>query len=509
PGIPGIGPKTASTLIKKYSSVENIVQHAHELKGKQKELVEAYGDQAILSKKLATIITDVPVDFSLDKLAYSGPDADILKPIFDELEFKTISARVFGSGSPSVSSQTSQLSMFDSAAEPSAAEENGERKNFGTEVLVYHLADTPSLRNDLIKKLSGQKSFAFEVVSTAAPESEAVIQGLSFSFSPGEAYYVPTPDQKETAAVLKALHDILTNEKIIKVGHNLKASILALKINGGDVAGPMFDSMLAHYLIEPEASHDLPIICAQYLSYDLLKDGDQKISDQSCERVDHIMQLKDKLEVELQKRQHIKLMNDVEMPLVGVLASMEFEGVKIDEAALAKMSDELREESERVQEDIFKIAGTQFNIASPKQLGEILFEQMKLIDKPKKTKSGQYSTSEDVLQSLSAEHEIAKKILDFREYEKLRSTYVDALPKMISKRDGRIHTDYRQAWAVTGRLSSNNPNLQNIPIRTEKGRAIRKAFVARDNDHLFMSADYSQIELRIAASFAQDKTMID
>jgi DNA polymerase I len=295
----------------------------------------------------------------------------------------------------------------------------------------------------------------------------------------------------------------------MKVGHNLKATLLNLKKHQADVSGPLFDVMIAHYLIEPEASHDLAILCAQYLNYDLLPPQDTNLKDKLCERADLLIQLRSKLYDELEHRRHVKLMMDTEMPLSRVLAAMEFEGVTIDVSALAKMSEELRLESERVQRDIFQMAGTEFNIGSPKQLGDVIFDKMKLLEKPKKTKSGQYATGEDVLVALAPKHEIARKILDFREYEKLRSTYVDALPRMISKTDGRVHTDYRQAWAVTGRLSSNNPNLQNIPIRTEKGRSIRKAFIARNNDYLFMSADYSQIELRIAASFAKDATMIE
>jgi DNA polymerase-1 len=274
------------------------------------------------------------------------------------------------------------------------------------------------------------------------------------------------------------------------------------------VRGTLFDTMLAHYLIEPEASHDLGILCAQYLDYQLTSDSTSKV-EHYCERADHSLQLKQVLQKELEHKGQWRLLHDVEMPLVTVLAQMEFEGVSIDEETLKWMSDALRTDSHKVQKEIFEIAGTEFNIASPKQLGEILFDRMKLLDKAKKTKTGQYATGEEVLIKLADEHEIVRKILDFREYEKLRSTYVDALPKMVSKFDHRIHTDYRQAVAATGRLSSNNPNLQNIPIRTEKGRQIRGAFVPRSKDYLFMSADYSQIELRIAASFAKDETMIE
>jgi DNA polymerase-1 len=295
----------------------------------------------------------------------------------------------------------------------------------------------------------------------------------------------------------------------MKVGHNVKATLLAFRKQGGDVAGPLFDVMIAHYLIEPEAAHDLAILCSQYLNYEILSAKETGLRDRLCERAELLLALRVHLHRELEQRRHIKLMMETEMPLSRVLASMEYEGVTIDTTALARMSDELRVESERVQREIYEAAGTEFNIGSPKQLGEVIFEKMKLLEKPKKTKSGQYATGEDILVSLASKHDIARKILDFREFEKLRSTYVDALPRMISKTDGRVHTDYRQAWAVTGRLSSNNPNLQNIPIRTEKGRSIRKAFIARDPEYLFMSADYSQIELRIAASFAKDEIMIE
>ena len=265
--------------------------------------------------------------------------------------------------------------------------------------------------------------------------------------------------------------------------------------------------MLAHYLIEPEASHDLGILCQQYLNVQLAEEAAPL--NKGCERADYVLQLRPRLQKELEQRRHSLLLRDVEMPLVSVLAAMEFEGVRIDEEALKKMSESLKIDSEKTQKEIFSLAGVEFNIGSPKQLGEVLFDKMKLLDKAKKTKTGQYATGEDVLLKLAPENEIAKKILDFREYEKLRSTYVDALPRMLSKADHRIHTDYRQAVAATGRLSSNNPNLQNIPIRTEKGRQIRGAFIARDKNFLFMSADYSQIELRIAASFAHDEIMIE
>lgn len=515
PGIPGFGPKTAAVLLKKYGSVENIVSHAAELKGKQKELVEQFGDQAILSKKLAKIITDVPVRFDENELLYSGPDPDKLKPIFNELEFKGISARAFNEQTPALdnpraSQQSTQLSMFaQSPGSETGAGTIGDKKSIGSDTVSYTVVENVQQLGSLVEKLREQTIIAIDTITDEAANFEFQLDGVAICYREAESSFLPIGSAANGKELLAGLKGILEDARIQKVGYNIKATILALKKNGISLAGQLFDPMLAHYLIEPEASHDLGILCSQYLNYELLSENSDNTKERLCERADQVFQLKKKLQSELERRRHTKLMSDIEMPLVTVLANMEYEGVKIDTDALARMSEELRVESEKVQREIFQLAGTEFNIGSPKQLGEILFDRLKLIDKPKKTKTGQYATGEDVLTGLAPKHEIAKRILDFREYEKLRSTYVDALPKMISKFDGRVHTDYRQAWAVTGRLSSNNPNLQNIPIRTEKGRLIRKAFIARSPEFLFMSADYSQIELRIAASFAKDQTMID
>ena len=506
PGIPGFGPKTAATLISQYGSVENIIAHASELKGKQKELVEKFGDQAILSKKLATIVTDVPVEFNEEELVYTGP-SESLKPIFNDLEFKGIYSRVFNDANAPVATaratESPQLSMF---GKPSEAVEIKESTN---ETNHYRELHTVEDWKALVENLKKQKRFSIEAITDNASNFEFQLKGIAIAYQENEAYFIPVNSAETAQQMSRDFGPVFMSSQIEKVGHNIKASLLALKKSGIEVSAPLYDTLLAHYLIEPEASHDLQILLNQFLDFELLADPDSTNPMKVCERVDKVLQVRDKLQRELEQRGHGKLMRDVEMPLVEVLAAMEFEGVKVDVGTLGKMSEELRAESEKVQRAIFTIAGVEFNIGSPKQLGEVLFEKMKLIEKPKKTKTGQYATGEDVLQGLSAEHEIARKILDFREYEKLRSTYVDALPKMISKADGRIHTDYRQAVAATGRLSSNNPNLQNIPIRTEKGRQIRKAFVARNDDYLFMSADYSQIELRIAASFAHDETMIE
>lgn len=512
PGIPGFGPKTAAELIKKYGSVENIIKHSHELKGKQKERVEEFGQQAILSKELATIALNVPVHFDEEALLYKGPDEAKLKPIIEELEFKTMMPRIFGGGTAAqqaaaaiVSPKSSQLSMFGGAPEQTETEElSADAKTFASDKVNYRLIDTSSLRKELLEKLKLQTEFSVEAI-----QKDGALIGMAFGYAAGEAALLSF-DKEDAGKILNEFANVLLDQKTKKAGSNLKGILLALKEFNLDLGGTLFDTTVAHYLIEPEASHDLRTLCTLYLGYQLIEEGKESQLYQSCERADLVLQLRQKLSKELEKRKHVKLMQDVEMPLMKVLATMEYEGVRIDEKALAVMSQELKKESEKVQKEIFKAAGQEFNIGSPKQLGEILFDKLKLGEgKVKKTKTGQYATGEDVLLKLAEEHPFAKKILDYREYEKLRSTYVDALPRLIAKRDGRVHTDYRQAVAATGRLSSNNPNLQNIPIRTEKGRQIRKAFVSRDKDYLFMSADYSQIELRIAASFAKDEIMID
>ncbi|MBX2964806.1 MAG: DNA polymerase I [Cyclobacteriaceae bacterium] len=507
PGIPGFGPKTAATLLKKYKTIEGIIEHVSELKGKQKELVEQYGEQALLSKKLATIITDVPVEFNEKELEYTGPDEAVLKPIFQELEFKTIINRVFGDASPArpVAPKASQLSMFGGAPTTEAIEEkteqvSGDTRTFTKEAVAYRTVSGKEV-NELIRELKASQAFAlsFQV------SDDKTITGLGFSVKHNEAFFVSIESEKQ----LQEFAGVLSDSSKLKIGHNIKAALLVFRDHGITISSPLFDTMIAHYLVEPESAHDIQTLTELYFNYRVMKDNEGEAADWLCEHADYALQLKSKLQPELEKRGHSSLMRDVEMPLVQVLAAMEFEGVTLDEDVLVKMSDDLKKDSERLQKEIFKLAGQEFNINSPKQLGEILFEKMKLGDKPKKTKTGQYATGEEVLLKLANESEIARKILEYREYEKLRSTYVDALPRLIDKRDGRIHTDYRQAVAATGRLSSNNPNLQNIPIRTEKGRQIRKAFIPRDKNFLFMSADYSQIELRIAASFAKDEIMIE
>ena len=508
PGIPGVGPKTAASLLRQFGSVENIVANAASLKGKQKELVQQYGEQAILSKQLARIITDVPVAFDEEALLYKGPNADVLKPIFNELEFKAISARAFGEVTPGnevvrAPQQSAQLSMFGQAEQ--AVMPDSEKRTLGASAFQYTTFETASQVQSLADKLRDQPVIAIESLTDDAATFDFQLIGVAFACRPDEAFYVSLKDN--ATELLHILKPVIESERIAKTGHNIKGTLLTLQKHGITVGGPLFDPMLAHYLIEPEASHDLAVLASMYLNYSLSPES-VPVPQRMCERADIVFQLRKRMQTELELRRHSKLMSDTEMPLVNVLAAMEFEGVQIDTGALGALSEELKKETERVQRDIFSLAGTEFNIGSPKQLGEVLFERLKLIEKPKKTRTGQYATGEDILSTLAPKHDIARKILEYREFDKLRSTYVDALPRMISKTDGRVHTDYRQALAVTGRLSSNNPNLQNIPIRTAKGRQIRMAFVPRPG-YLLMSADYSQIELRIAASFASDATMID
>ncbi len=539
PGIPGVGPKTAAKLLKQYGTVEEIVAHAHELKGKLGEKVAAFGDQGILSKELARINIEVPVEFNTADMEYKGPDIEKLTEVFEELEFRTTLKRVLGGGSTSSLTSASakpkpaaseQMGLFAADAPtiaPSEAPAEAEKATLETTKHQYELIDTPELRARLAKYLLEQKEFCFDTETDSLEPIEANLVGLAFSYKAGEAYYVPTPeDKEETQAIVEEFRLVFENETILKIAQNAKYDVQILKNYGVEVKGPIFDTMLAHYLINPDTRHSMDILAENYLNYtpvsitELIgKKGNKqgsmrdvpihKVVEYAGEDADITLQLKEKLAPMLSEGTIQKLYDEVEAPLMHVLAEVEYNGVNIDTEALAAMSSELLEESQKAQAEIFEMAGEEFNVASPKQLGIILFEKMKLVDKPKKTKTGQYATGEDILSKLAVEHDIARRILEFREYQKLKSTYVDALPKLISPVDGMVHTDYRQAVAATGRLSSNNPNLQNIPIRTPKGREIRKAFIPRSEDHVLMAADYSQIELRIVAAFAEDESMIE
>lgn len=535
PGIPGIGAKTASKLIKEFGSVEGIVANVDQLKGKLKERVLEFGPKGILSKELATIEINVPIIFNEELLRYTGPQDDKLKEIFTALEFRTLMKRVFGEAEPQTRKATAQLGMFDAVVTSETATVELTSIEITTEVKDsihtmphhYPLIDTPELRKKLASYLLLQEEFCFDTETTGVDAIEADLVGLSFSYFVGEAYYIPVPARKEDAQiVLEDFQEVLESEKIRKIGHNLKFDILLLKKYGIEVKGELFDTMLAHYLLEPEARHKMDILAENLLNYkpvpieDLIgKKGKKQssmenvaidiIAEYAAEDADITLQLKHKLEPRLQNENLYKLYAEVEGPLLKVLTSMEYEGVRVDTGTLAVLSKEMEDDSRKLEKQIYEIAGEEFNIGSPKQLGEILFDKLKLDNKPKKTKTGQYATGEEILSRLACDHKICRHITDFRELQKLKSTYIDALPTLISAGDGRIHTCYNQAVAATGRLSSTSPNLQNIPIRTEKGREIRKAFIPRNDEFILMAADYSQIELRIMASFARDESMME
>ncbi|MFT7032985.1 MAG: DNA polymerase-1 [Cyclobacteriaceae bacterium] len=538
PGIPGVGAKTAVRFLQAYGTVEGLLENTHELKGKMKEKVEEFGQQGILSKQLATIKLDVPIEFEEDKLFLIDPNEPKVREIFNELEFKTTLKRLFGDGGNEVaitttaSSKTkprqpdSQLGLFGITEEVAAPRIVEEKKSLENTKHDYYLVDTEESRKSLVKYLSLQDEFCFDTETTSVNPEEAELVGIAFSYVPGEAYYVSVPkDQTEAQKIADEFKEVLENKNIRKIAHNLKYDVQVMKNYAVEVQGEMFDTMLAHYLLNPEGKHKMDTLAENMLNYtpvpieELIGSGkNQKnmrdisvetVTEYAAEDADITLQLKHLLAPQIEENNFSKLLHEVEEPLSIVLADMEYTGVKIDLTVLESMSKELNELSVTAQAKVFELAGQEFNLSSPKQLGEILFDKMKLVEKPKKTKTGQYATGEEILTRLAKEHEIADSILEFREYQKLKSTYVDALPKLISKKDGLIHTDYRQAVTVTGRLSSNNPNLQNIPIRTAKGREIRKAFIPRNEEYKIFSADYSQIELRIIAAFAGDESMID
>ncbi|WP_250631042.1 DNA polymerase I [Rhodoflexus caldus] len=539
PGIPGIGEKTAAKLIAEFDTIENLLANTDKLKGKQKENVVRYAEQGLMSKELAKINTQVPLPFEEEHLKVHITKGEELKQLLDELEFRTIKKRLFGeeSGEEKPAKPTAktaaQGSLFaQPAPEQEAHEPDGEflhtkeKQNIRTVAVDYHTVDTPELRRQLIRFLALQKVFCFDTETTSENAYEAEVVGLSFCYRKGEAFYVPLPENREAAAaVLQEFQEVFANEKIGKIGQNLKYDLIALANYGIEVRGELFDTMLAHYLIEPEGRHGMDIMAENYLNYktisydELTMRGKKQIpirevpladlTEYAAEDADITFQLQEKFAPVLKKDGLEVLFREVEMPLVQVLADMERAGVRIDTEALAAYSKELEVDIRAAEQRVYADAGEEFNIGSPKQLGQILFDKLKLIDKPKKTATGQYATGEEILVQLAPEHPIAQHILDFRQLQKLKSTYVDALPQLLSPKDGLIHTTYNQAVAATGRLSSNNPNLQNIPIRTDKGREIRRAFVPRSPDFVLMSADYSQIELRIMASFSKDESMIE
>jgi DNA polymerase I len=556
PGIPGVGEKTAIQLVKDFDSVENLYLNTDKLKGKLKEKVENNKDKAILSKRLATIVLDIPIELHDEELIRKEVNKDALREVFKELEFRTIAKKILGEdisdGVPeqwnnnkatatddnqskptksTAKTNPAQVDMFSEEGETIVEEETSEApKIFKTANDAEHnyiLVDTKEKRSELLDTLHHNKEFCFDSETTSLDTFAAEIVGLSFAIKPYEAYYVPFPEnQQEAQNIINEFKSLFEDESKTLIGQNIKYDLQVLKNYNIEIKNKLFDTMIAHFLIQPEMRHGMDLLAETYLNYSpisietligkkgknqtSMRDAEiEAIKEYAAEDADVTLQLEKVFAPKLEENKLEKLFHDVEVPLVHVLADMEREGVRIDTKVLNDYSAQLEKEIVQIDDEIQKLAGTPFNVSSPKQVGEILFEYLKIIDKPKKTKTGQYSTGEDVLAKLTDKHPIVGKILEYREAMKLKNTYVDTLPLLVNAKTGRIHTSYNQVVAVTGRLSSDNPNLQNIPVRTERGRYIRKAFIPRDENHILLSADYSQIELRIVASISKDPNMCE
>ncbi len=546
PGIPGVGEKTAIKLLKQFDSIENILKNTDQIKGKLKEKVETNQDKAIISKSLATIILDVPIDYNFDDFKLDEINKDALSDLFKELEFKSIGQRVLGDDfainaadkakvkakakKSKKAAKTGQLDLFGTAPENAAQAELTANIQPGKTIdntdHAYHLVDTEKAQKDLLKTLMKQKAVCFDTETTSLNPNETELVGIAFGFKTGEAYYVPIPeDQEEAKKVVHRFEKFFSSDKIKKIGQNLKFDMLVLKWYDIEVNGMIEDTMIQHYLIEPDMRHNLSYLSESYLGYSPIeietligKKGKkqksmrqielEKVTEYAGEDADLTWQLNEHFAPIMKKHNFTELYEKVEAPLIKVLTDMEYEGVALDIEFLQKYSDELTKESGQIQKDIFKLADNdEFNLDSPKQLGKVLFEDMKIPYKGAKTKTGQYSTNEETLQKLANDQPIIQKILEYRGLNKLLNTYVDALPKLVNNRTDRIHSSFNQAIASTGRLSSSNPNLQNIPIRTDRGKKIREAFIPRDKDHVLLAADYSQIELRIIAEISGDEAM--
>ena len=548
PGIPGVGEKTAQKLLEEFESLENLLENTDLLKGKLQENLINFREQGILSKHLARILCEVPIEYEEEKLKATPPNRALLEPLLDELEFKTLRKRILGEESPAATPEpkmapkkdSNQMDMFSVSSAPQTTQNQGsieesvsEPTNFSFNNLQntkhqYHLIQGEAAIKSLIGFLARQSSFCFDTETTSLSVVEAELVGMSFAYRKAEAFYVPFPENKEECQKqVDLFKEIFANEAIQKVAQNIKYDMSVLANYGIEIKGDIYDTMLAHYLIEPEKRHNMDAMAMSYLNYEPMsiesligkkgvKQGNMRdadvmaVKEYAAEDADITLQLKPILDQKLLSNpKAITLLQEVEMPLSRVLSSIEREGVNLDIPFLKEMSKVLEVDSKVVQQKIYEAAGQEFNIASPKQLGEILFEKLKLDPKAKKTKTGQYMTGEEILSKMESEHAIASLILDFRELQKLKSTYVDALPELISSKTGRIHTSFMQAVTATGRLSSKDPNLQNIPIRTVRGREIRKAFIPRNEEYQILSADYSQIELRIMAAFSKDDSMLE
>ena len=533
PGIPGIGAKTAVKLLDKFDTVEGLIENTHELKGKQKEKVEEFAEQGLLSKKLATIDLEVPIQFDAKAYEIEPFDREKLTDLFRELEFRRLSKEILGEGQATKAGQQGSLFGNDTGKAAPAPKSTGPAahsvadKNIHNTEHTYHLVDTPEGRAKLIELLNQQKSFTFDTETTGIDANEAEIVGMSFAVKAGEAYYVPVPaDQDEARKMVQEFKGVMENEKIEKVAQNIKYDALIFKWYGVEIKGPFFDTMIVHYILEPTLRHNMDYLSETYLKYETVHIEDligkrgknqlsmrdvpvEKVTDYAAEDADITLQLKEHLEPKIKEEGFSKLYDEMEAPLVKALIDMEYEGIRIDSDLLIDYSKELTQSILKAENSIYEQAGVRFNIASPKQVGQVLFEKLKIPYRWRKTKTGQYSTNEEKLTELSISNPIIKDILNYRGMAKLQSTYVDALPRMINPRTGRIHSSFNQALAATGRLSSQNPNLQNIPIRTPEGAKVRKAFIPRDDDHVLLAADYSQIELRLIAEISGDEAMLE
>ena len=537
PGCPGVGEKTAQKLIAEFGSIENLLEHTDQLKGALKTKVETNREMIIFSKFLATIKVDVPIRLDMNSLVREQADEDTLRKIFEELEFRTLMERIFKKESSPASPIAGTLFNQENGPvqgnlfEEFTPDHTNEEKKSNLESLNslsydYQLIDTEEKRNEIIKKLLTSEILALDTETTGTDPMDAELVGMSFSITENQAFYVPVPAEREEAIkIVREFEPVFKNEKSLKVGQNIKYDMLVLQNYGIEVRGKLFDTMVAHYVLQPELRHNMDYLAEIYLHYQTIHieeligpkgKGQKNMRDLSpqevylyaCEDADVTLKLKNILEQELKKNDAEKLFYEIEMPLVPVLVNIESNGVRLDTEALKQSSEHFTTRLQSIEKEIYTLAEGEFNIASPKQVGEILFDKLKIVEKAKKTKTGQYVTSEEVLESLRNKHDIIGKILEYRGLKKLLSTYIDALPQLINPKTGRIHTSFNQTVTATGRLSSSNPNLQNIPIRDEDGKEIRKAFIP-DDGCSFFSADYSQIELRIMAHLSEDKNMID
>ncbi len=540
PGLPGVGDKTAKKFLKEYGSMEALLENTHEIKGKLKEKIEANKELGLLSKELATILLDVPVRFEAGAYELTRPDEQAVSSLFEELEFRRMAESFKKIFAPTSTSKTpkekvpakpsqegEQFDLFAAPGSGTITESNVDaRKNLKNNAHWYQHVNSKLAAAQLLKELLQQKSVCFDTETTSLNALEAELVGIAFSWSKGKGYYLSLPEDKtEVLEILEPFKAFFEHPEIEKIGHNLKYDLKVLRNYDIQVSAPLFDTMIAHYLINPDMRHNIDILAETYLNYSaqsitelIGKKGKnqgtmrevslEQQTEYAVEDADITLQLKEYFHEEMTTANTLELYQKVELPLVSVLTNMECEGINLDVSFLNSLSISLAKDIKKLETTIFEVAGETFNLASPKQLGVILFEKLKLVDKPKKTKTGQYSTAEDVLSYLAKDHPIIAEILDWRSLQKLQNTYVDALPNEINPKTGRVHTIYNQAVAATGRLSSNNPNLQNIPIRTERGQQVRKAFIPRDENHVLMAADYSQIELRIIAALSGDEGML-